>query len=111
MAMWNVILLMLTILLVAVRFWNSRLFSLKFQFFFLLVVSALKRAHLFQYEVFNLGNNTPLGVLELVSSLEKHLGMHAAMVSDCFFQVFVGKTAEKNFVEQAKGDVLVTFAE
>ncbi len=48
-----------------------------------------------QYEVFNLGNNQTVTLLELVQSLEK---------------VF-GKTAKKKFMEEQPGDVPRTFAD
>ena len=77
-----------------------------------IVMKALRRAHLFKYEVFNLGNNHPHGVLELVDLLEQNLGLS-------MFSLFLkntnyyskGKKAIKNFTAQAKGDVLTTFSE
>ena len=58
------------------------------------VCAALRRAELFQFEVFNLGNSHCHSVLDLVDALEDSLGV----------------TAKRNFTEQAKGDVLTTYA-
>lgn len=47
------------------------------------------------YKVFNIGNNTPVQLLDFVETLEKHLGV----------------TAEKEFLPMQPGDVQATFAD
>lgn len=47
------------------------------------------------WEIFNLGNHTPVKLMEMIETLEK----------------LFGKEASKNFIEMQTGDVLTTFAD
>lgn len=48
----------------------------------------------YQYEIFNLGNNQPVELMEFITTLEKHLA----------------KEAEKNLLPMQPGDVMITYA-
>lgn len=47
------------------------------------------------WDIFNLGNHTPVKLMDMIQLLEGHLG----------------KTAKKNFIEMQTGDVLTTYAD
>lgn len=47
------------------------------------------------WEIFNLGNHSPVKLMDMIQEIEK----------------LMGKEAQKNFIEMQKGDVLTTFAD
>jgi UDP-glucuronate 4-epimerase len=48
----------------------------------------------YKYEIFNLGNNKPVELMEFINSLEKHLGIES----------------KKNLLPMQPGDVMITYA-
>jgi UDP-glucuronate 4-epimerase len=59
------------------------------------VVAALEKVSNKSHEVYNLGNNTPVKLLDFITTLEKT----------------IGKEARKNFKPRQPGDVLTTYAD